>query len=80
METNKIFDEFPKADCNECEHYWTTACDGTKKDETKVCNSFSATRHVVIPEQIKRLERKIDGLSISIILVAVSMIIHLIFG
>ena len=76
----KVFDDFPQVSCNDCEHWWLNQCDGTEKDEHKVCHSFLATRHIVIPEKLKRLERKIDGLSISIILVSAAMLIHIIFG
>lgn len=77
---NKIFDEFPKVDCNECEHWWLNQCDGTEKDEHKVCHSFAATRHLVIPEQIKDLERKVNSLTRSLIIVILAVAIHLIFG
>ena len=65
---NKIFDDFPKVDCNECSRYWDSSCDGVNKDTKKPCNSFIATRSVIIPEQIKSLKKQIKWLYAYIIL------------
>ena len=59
-ETKRVFDDFPTVDCNECEHYWTNSCDGVPKGANRSCNSFKATRSVVIPKKIERLEYIID--------------------
>ena len=64
MSDKKIFEDFPEVDCNECEHWWTNGCDGVSKGSTANCNSFSATRSVVIPHQIKKLERRVFWLSV----------------
>jgi hypothetical protein len=55
-ENNRIFDEFPKVDCNECSRYWDNSCDGVLKGSEKPCNSFLATRSVILPEEIKSLK------------------------
>lgn len=69
----KRFSEWVEVDCNECSHYWDNSCDGCKdtlKGSKTPCNSFLATRSVVIPEKIKRLERVILGLKIAIAVVS----------
>ena len=53
------FDEWEEVDCNECSHYWDNSCDGVKKESTRLCNSFLATRNVVLPSEIKWLKRAI---------------------
>ncbi len=57
----KIFDDFQEVDCNECERYYLNQCDGAKtlgKGSKLTCTSFLATRNVVIPEQIKSLQKE----------------------
>lgn len=64
MDDKKIFDDFPKVDCNECGRYYDSSCDGVKKGSTKQCNSFLATRSVVIPAKIKDLEKCVKWLTV----------------
>lgn len=59
---SKRFEDWTTVDCNECEHYWTNSCDGACKGSQKPCNSFLATRSVIIPEQIKSLRKQIRWL------------------
>ena len=57
---SKIFEDWEEIDCNDCSHYWDNSCDGVKtthKGSKMLCNSFIATRSVIIPLKIKRLER-----------------------
>lgn len=54
-----VFSEWEDCDCNECEHYWDSSCDGVDKGKKKQCSQFSATRSVIIPEQIKRLKKAV---------------------
>lgn len=61
-ESNKIFEDFPKVDCNECENYYTSACDGVSKDSERPCKTFIATRRIFIPEEIKWLKNEIKTL------------------
>ena len=77
-EDKRIFDDFPKVSCNECEHYYTNACDGVSKDSQKICKTFLATRSVSIPSEIKSLRKKIDMVAIGSTLIGVAFIIHLI--
>ena len=65
MSDQKRFEEWEKVDCNECERWWTNQCDGAnihEKRSKRLCNSFLATRSVIIPEQIKRLSERINWL------------------
>lgn len=83
---NKRFEEWTPVDCNECSRYWDNQCDGVKcktnsdKDSTgstRLCNSFLPVRKVVIPAQIKALEKRCDRLRISIMLNTLLIIAHL---
>lgn len=71
MSNSKRFDEWTEVDCNECEHWWTSSCDGAKKDTKVPCNSFKATRSVVIPLQIKELDKRLQRLGGAVIILAV---------
>lgn len=56
----KRFEDWIEVDCNDCAHWWDNSCDGvepTLNQSRKLCNSFLATRSIVIPEQIKSLQR-----------------------
>ena len=59
MEDKKIFDDFPRVDCNDCSHYWDDSCEGVPQDSEKRCTAFKATRRVDIPEQIKAIRNNI---------------------
>ncbi len=54
---DKRFSEWEEVDCNECTHYWDDSCSGVSKGEYRNCTSFKATRNVVIPQQIKELQK-----------------------
>jgi hypothetical protein len=70
-----VFSEWEDCDCNECEHYWDSSCDGVAKGTKKPCGQFSATRSVIIPEQIKRLTKVVKWISAYLIFEAVVGII-----
>lgn len=62
MPNTKRFEDWYEVDCNECSHYWDNSCDGACKGSQKPCNSFLATRSVVIPAQIKSLKSQLRWL------------------
>lgn len=82
----KIFEDWEQVDCNECERYWLNQCDGAKthgKGSKLTCTSFLATRKVVIPLQIKRLQNDVKWLKIGIVSIAIIDMVFtllLIFG
>ena len=86
---SKIFDEFPTVDCNNCNHYWDNSCDSPKtliKGSTTLCNSFKATRSVIIPLKLERLERALKWLLACVVILGVVtvftlvLILRMIFG
>ncbi len=87
--SSKIFDEFPTVDCNECANYWDNSCDSPKtliKGSVTPCNSFLATRSVVIPLKLERLEKAFKWLVACVVILGVVSIgttiamLFLIFG
>jgi hypothetical protein len=56
MSEQKRFEDWEEVSCNECGRYWQDSCDGVKEGSRKPCNSFIATRKVVIPARLKALE------------------------
>ena len=68
----QVFDDWNDlVECNDCTHYWTDTCDGVNKGTQKPCNSFLATRSVVIPAQVKALQNALKWLTIGIIVESV---------
>lgn len=67
----KRFSEWVEVDCNECQRYWDNSCDGCKdalKGSKTPCNSFLATRSVIIPKEIEALKIDILRLKTAIII------------
>lgn len=86
MSETKIFEEYPKVDCNECARYWDNSCDGVKcktnsdKPSTgsqRLCNSFLPTRSILIPAKLNALERRVERLRMTAILSDIIIIVHL---
>lgn len=59
------FDDW-SVDCNECRHYWDDSCSGAGKGTIKGCRDYQATRSIVIPEQIKKLEESVSNLKLNV--------------
>ena len=59
----KRFDEWEECDCNKCERYWTSQCDGAKVGKAKECKSYIATRRVDIPEEINKINARINEIN-----------------
>ena len=57
MDEQKRFDNWGEVDCNNCDHYWDSSCDSVQKGSQRPCSSYLATRTIIIPEQIKRLQK-----------------------
>lgn len=62
-DVSKRFEDWEKVDCNECARYWDSSCDGVSKGSSKPCNSYVATRSVVIPARLKVLEKRVKWLT-----------------
>ena len=80
--SNSRFDEWDEiVDCNDCTHYWDSSCNAVDRGVNRPCNSFLATRSVVIPSQIKALNSLVKGLIVAhictwaVILIMVVMLI-----
>ena len=73
---NKIFDEFPKVDCNECERYWINQCDGIQKGNQKLCKSFLATRKVNILQELEEIKEGLTDNRRSCVVLYIIMILQ----
>jgi len=83
MSENKRFEDWEQVDCNQCARYWDSSCDSVSEGKNRPCNSFLATRSVIIPEEIKRLKKAIKGLCLCSILTNTALILvilQLMFG
>ena len=81
MSDTKRFDEWTEIDCNECSHYWDNSCDSPKtlkKGSKTLCNSFVATRSVIIPQKLKRLERAFKWILACVVILGVVSISSLV--
>lgn len=57
----KRFDDYSEVnECTNCEHWWTSACDGASLGSERPCSGFKACRRVSIPEDIKALQRALE--------------------
>ena len=54
----KVFDDY-EVNCNECQSYWDSSCDGVPLDKKRNCTSFIATRTTDIPKQIAQLKHEV---------------------
>lgn len=80
MEQSKRFDDWVEVDCNDCAHWWDSSCDAVDKGSRKPCNSFLATRSVVLPEQIKALDKRLKYLgSATIVLAIINLILWVVY-
>jgi hypothetical protein len=73
----KRFEDWEQVDCNECARYWDSSCDGVSKGSEKPCNSYIATRDIVLPEKIKRLEIRFMWLEWAMIIELVLFILFI---
>lgn len=69
---SKRFEDWTDVDCNDCARYWDSSCDGVSKESKRQCNSFLATRRIVIPEQLKTLMKANKRILVAYILLMVS--------
>lgn len=67
MKNTPIFDNY-EVECNECGNYWNDTCDGVLPNQKRNCTAFVATRVSDIPKQIKSLDRSVDKLKGSILI------------
>ena len=69
----KIFDDFPQADCNTCRTYMLDQCDGVPVGESRKCTAYEAVRHSDIPMQIEKLQSDIKTLNLLNILLSLAL-------
>ena len=67
MNDKKVFDDYSQlCECLQCNHYYNDQCDGIKavddNGSNTQCKAFSATRRVIIPQDINDLKNTVKGL------------------
>ena len=72
----QIFDDFPKVDCNDCENYYTNACDGALQGSERHCKTFLATRGVNLPKRLSELEKDVKAYGVHILLIYILLMIN----
>lgn len=77
MSDPKRFEDWEQVNCNQCGRYYDNSCDGVSKGSKKPCNSYVATRDIVLPEKIKRLETRFMWLEWAMILELVLFILFI---
>lgn len=75
--SDKIFQEWEEVNCNECGRYWDSSCDGS--DKKKVCNSYVATRSIVIPAKLKKLEEDLYNCRVTAVISRILLIAYILF-
>lgn len=80
-EEPKRFSDWVEVDCNECQRYWDNSCDGCKdalKGSKTPCNSFLATRSVIIPQEIESLKKGYNGLKTAVAILSAIVVLMII--
>lgn len=77
---SKRFEDWEEVDCNECSHYWDSSCDGASKGSKVACNSFSATRSVVIPAKLNALENRVRCIAWCGVGLGVCILLHVLLS
>ena len=77
-DTPKRFEDWREVNCNDCQHYWDSSCDGASRGSKIGCNSYLATRSIVIPEKVNWLEKRVKQLEWEVIALSVCLSIALI--
>lgn len=80
MADREIFGDWSDVkDCNDCEHYYLSQCDGTQKGEKRTCKEFLVTRrgnlYKEIEEAEKRLQEQLNVQSKAVTLLCIVMIV-----
>lgn len=73
--TEKVFDDFPEANCNTCRSYWSDQCDGVPVGESRKCTAYEATRQSDIPMQIEKLTKEIKTIHFHNVLLALAILL-----
>lgn len=71
----KVFEEYPQADCNTCRSYMLDQCDGVPVGESRKCTAYEATRASDLPMQIEKLNDEIKTIRLNLILQALLIIL-----
>jgi len=67
-----IFDSWEDLkDCDDCERYYNSQCDGVAVDQKRNCTQYVATRRASFEGNLNKLERQMKGLKRDIIIVNV---------
>lgn len=74
-EEQKVFEEYPKADCNTCRSYMQDQCDGVPVGITRKCTSYVATRQSDIPKQIEKLNEDIIKLNLYGVILTIAVML-----
>ena len=71
----KVFEEFPQANCNTCRSYMLDQCDGVPVGESRKCTAYEATRQSDLPMQIEKLNDEIKTIRLNLILQALVILL-----
>lgn len=69
----KVFEEYPQADCNTCRSYMLDQCDGVPVGESRKCTAYEATRASDLPMQIEKLKSEMKTQCLLNILLTVAV-------
>lgn len=76
---NRFDDWSDVKDCNDCERYYVSQCDGVQEGQNRPCREFLATRrgnlYREIHESENRLQEQLDGQKRAVTTLCILMII-----
>lgn len=82
MNDKKVFDDYSQlCECLQCNHYYNDQCDGIKvvddNGSNTQCKAFSATRRVIIPQDINDLKNTVKSLNKQQFLFGALLVAHI---
>ena len=72
-----VFSDYPICDCNRCERYYDSQCDGTKVGEQRECKGYIATRHTDIEKRLREMEADVYNSKLLSGMVLVLLVLHI---
>ena len=71
----KVFEEYPQANCNTCRSYMLDQCDGVPVGESRKCTAYEATRQSDMPMQIENLAKEIKSIRLHLVVQALLILL-----
>ena len=76
MSDGKRF-ELPTVDCNTCQQYYQSTCDGARLDNDRKCRNYIATRQIDVESTLKEINSVLHDTDIRLNWILVVALVNL---